>query len=394
MDTFESKHLTFSGIGDIMQQIRMQIAADLRMPLTKLFGISSSGFNSGEDDIENYNAMVESEIRSKVKYDVLRALEICCKNLFGIVPDDLQVEFKPLRILSAEQEEQVKNQRFQRVSLAMQSGLISAKEAKQAINRENLLSIKIDESNELLDIAKNNGGGIGGGETPAIHLSTGKYNSKGWFSKIKQLLNNTFKESEHPREDKTKRFVNKFKGAKTVSIQEARIFALKGKPVASISGEEFQKDEIKLTEKVPKFYKDKYDGEVDSIIGKVKLDEEGVKSDIAHGMSSKKAAAFMSAPEVINKGKLFDKQKNWKNRGYDSYVFIAPVEIAEKRYIEEVVVIDRESGNRQGLYLHDVELKKEAESAFKTPTKGGYTSTSRLILTKKVDERKTKGKVW
>ena len=48
-DSYEQKTLTFSGLADVMREIRMQVACDLRMPLTKLFGISSAGFNSGED---------------------------------------------------------------------------------------------------------------------------------------------------------------------------------------------------------------------------------------------------------------------------------------------------------------------------------------------------------
>ena len=31
---------------------------NLKMPITKLFGISAAGFSSGEDDIENYNSMI------------------------------------------------------------------------------------------------------------------------------------------------------------------------------------------------------------------------------------------------------------------------------------------------------------------------------------------------
>jgi hypothetical protein len=61
----------------------------MRMPLTKLFGISAAGFNSGEDDIEVYNAMIESEIRGKLKYDLLRMVEIKCQKLFSMVPDDI-----------------------------------------------------------------------------------------------------------------------------------------------------------------------------------------------------------------------------------------------------------------------------------------------------------------
>jgi len=100
-DDWDHKQLSFAGLGDAMKEIRMQVASDMRMPLTKLFGISAAGFNSGEDDIEVYNAMVESQVRNKLKYDLLRMCEIKCQKLFGMVPEDLSISFKPLRVLSA-----------------------------------------------------------------------------------------------------------------------------------------------------------------------------------------------------------------------------------------------------------------------------------------------------
>jgi phage-related protein (TIGR01555 family) len=183
VDTFESKHLTFSGIGEIMKEIRMQIAADLRMPITKLFGISASGFNSGEDDIENYNAMIESEIRAKVKMGLLKILRLCAQNQFGFIPDDLRIEFKPLRILSAPQQEEVKNQQFQRVSGAVQAGLITPLEAKQALNKENLLPIEVKETDELANIPEESKKALDKA-TPGITLAKPKANSKSWWKRI------------------------------------------------------------------------------------------------------------------------------------------------------------------------------------------------------------------
>lgn len=152
-DDYQQKQLSFGGIAEIMREIRMQIAADLRMPLTKIFGISSAGFSSGEDDIENYNAMVESEVRAKCKYDILRILELLCQQEFGIVPDDLTIEFKPLRMLSAEQEESVKNSKYARLLQSLQAGVITPKEFKDAVNRDNLLPIQLSTETDSLAFA-------------------------------------------------------------------------------------------------------------------------------------------------------------------------------------------------------------------------------------------------
>lgn len=143
-DDFIQKELSFAGLAETMAGIRMQIASDMRMPLTKLFGISATGFNSGEDDIENYNAMVESEVRNKCKYEIIRMIELRCMKNFGFIPDDLSIGFKPLRMLSAEQEENVKSQMFNRVLQAKQANEITSLEFRDAVNKANLLPIQLD----------------------------------------------------------------------------------------------------------------------------------------------------------------------------------------------------------------------------------------------------------
>lgn len=149
-DDYIQKQITFSGLAEVLTQIRQGIAADLKMPVTKLFGISSTGFNSGEDDIENYNSMIEGEIRNKNKFIVVDVLSICCQKLFGFIPEDLMIEFNPLRILNAKEEEEVKDSQFNRTMQAYSSGLITAQEAKEGFNKDSLLPIEVDETSEAL----------------------------------------------------------------------------------------------------------------------------------------------------------------------------------------------------------------------------------------------------
>lgn len=150
-DEFDHKQLSFSGLGEAMAGIRMQVASDMRMPLTKLFGISAAGFNSGEDDIEVYNAMVESQVRGKLKYHIVKLIEIRCQQLFGFIPDDLVVAFKPLRVLSAEQEENVKTQKFNRLIQAKSASELTTEEFRDACNKGNLFDVQLDTSDSALD---------------------------------------------------------------------------------------------------------------------------------------------------------------------------------------------------------------------------------------------------
>lgn len=118
----------------------------------------------------------------------------------------------------------------------------------------------------------------------------------------------------------------------------------------------------------------------------MRLDLEGVKSSIGHGIGSLKSAAFACVEDVIRNGVVFDRQKNWKERGYDTAVIAAPVTIKGVEYVCEVVVEQRT--NRQGFYLHEVEIKKKLEDVFKTSTEGGTPQASRSILALRAEDVK------
>lgn len=162
-DEYMQKQLSFAGLAEAQEGIRLQVASDMRMPLSKIFGQSAKGFNSGEDDIENYNGMVESQVRSKTKFIILKILEIKCQQMFGFIPDDLTITFKPLRILSAVDEETVKTQKFARVLQARQAGEIDSVEFRDACNRDDLLPIQLDTKKAMLGLDTDHEDSIKGG---------------------------------------------------------------------------------------------------------------------------------------------------------------------------------------------------------------------------------------
>lgn len=151
-DKWEQKQLSFAGLADTMAGIRQQVCADMRMPASKLFGQSfSTGLgNSDQNDMENYNSMVESSVRTPCKSSVLKIVELKCQFLFGMIPDDLEIEFKPLRVLSAVDEETVKTQKFTRLQGAMTAGTITLKEFRESANKGNLFDIHLDTTDAAL----------------------------------------------------------------------------------------------------------------------------------------------------------------------------------------------------------------------------------------------------
>lgn len=150
-DDYDQKQMNFSGLSEMLQQIRIGIANDLKMPLTKIFGQSASGFNSGEDDIENYNSMINSDIRGKMDNLIVQSLKLVCKKLFGFIPDDLQVEYYPLRELSAEQEQNVDTMKINNLMALYDRQLISAEAVQEEINLQNLLNVKVEQEASLIN---------------------------------------------------------------------------------------------------------------------------------------------------------------------------------------------------------------------------------------------------
>ena len=139
-------------------------------------------------------------------------------------------------------------------------------------------------------------------------------------------------------------------------------YLLHGKPVSGLTGNEFQKDGIPLTEKVGKFYQNEYGGKVTREgFGEVVLDERGVKDSLSHGIGRVKSAAFAAVPSIITDGRIVSTNENWKGRNYDSYTFAAPVKIGTETYVGVVVVTRGKGKNENRFYLHEVVLQKSLQ---------------------------------
>ena len=157
-------------------------------------------------------------------------------------------------------------------------------------------------------------------------------------------------------------------------------------PVANLTGHEFQKDGVRLTDKVSAYFNSIGNVAHNEELGDVILNLEGIKDSIAHGIGRLKASAFMAVKDVIENGFIFNRETNWKNRNYDSAVIVAPISINNTDYICEAVITRRPNENR--FYLHEVEIKETLEKAFKTPTEGRASQASKLIIGKHLAEVK------
>ena len=141
LDDYQQKQITFAGLAEVMKENRIGLASSLRMPFSKLFGTTAGGgglANSGQDDLENYNAMVESEVREKLKPIIRKLLRFATSHLFG-AEFDISFSFKPLRVLSAVDEEAVKTSKQNRVTQLYSLGLYTPQEAMDVLAKDELV---------------------------------------------------------------------------------------------------------------------------------------------------------------------------------------------------------------------------------------------------------------
>ena len=143
-DDYDQKEIHFAGLAEVMKQIMVMMSAAARMPMAKLFGLSAAGFNSGEDDIENYNSLIESEVRAKALEILVEVLPLECRACFGFAPEHIEIEFNPLRVLGEVEEEAVKTSKMNRHKMLYDSRMYNAYEFDQALRQENLISIETE----------------------------------------------------------------------------------------------------------------------------------------------------------------------------------------------------------------------------------------------------------
>lgn len=134
-------------------------------------------------------------------------------------------------------------------------------------------------------------------------------------------------------------------------------------PVAEVSGEEFKKGEKDFITQVTEFFDGLGNEVYNPQLGDVMLTRRGAKSDIAHGIGRKKAAAFAAVPDILKNGRVIDYQVDWKGRNYDTAVVAAPITIAGEPYMAGVVLTRTDSENR--FYVHEV-LTEKGTAPFKT----------------------------
>jgi phage-related protein (TIGR01555 family) len=141
-DEYSQKQISFAGLAEMKKEIRMAIAAAVKMPISKIFGVGASGFSSGEDDLENYNSMVQSTVRARIRKPIRQVLDLVMRFKWGQKLEEYSIHFKPLRVMSAKDEEDIKEKKFNRVTAGYDRALVSSQEWGDECHTEHLITVE------------------------------------------------------------------------------------------------------------------------------------------------------------------------------------------------------------------------------------------------------------
>lgn len=149
-DDYAQKQITWSGLAEIWNELRMNLSSALKIPMNKLFGQSATGFGGGEDAIENYNSIVE-QVRVDAEPVVTEIVDLRCQQLFGFIPE-YTLHWKTLKVLDGVQEEEVKTKKQARAMELFAQRLVTGREVSQILRTDNLLHIDTEVSQGLRDV--------------------------------------------------------------------------------------------------------------------------------------------------------------------------------------------------------------------------------------------------
>lgn len=149
-DDYMQKQITWSGLAEIWQELRMNLSSALRIPMNKLFGQSATGFGGGEDALENYNAIVEG-VRIEAEPVMLTIIDLRCQQKFGFIPE-YELEWAPLKIATGVEEQEIKTAQQTRIMEMFAQRLTTGQETSQLLRKEGLLTMETEVSKGLRDV--------------------------------------------------------------------------------------------------------------------------------------------------------------------------------------------------------------------------------------------------
>jgi len=137
-EDYQKKASSVSGIDNLLQELKHNLAACTGIPQTLLFGRSPSGQNAtGESDIRQWYDTVKGEQEDKLLPNLsslVRYLDLPA----GGEPDDRMIAAAPLWQPTAQEQATTLKTMMEAITLGLEWGIMTTEEAEQHLNTQGL----------------------------------------------------------------------------------------------------------------------------------------------------------------------------------------------------------------------------------------------------------------
>lgn len=136
-DEFKQKQTQFSGFDKMQEQDRYDCAADARIVMTKLYGMTPGGFSNGDNDRASYEDMVRSEVQNPCIPNLITAFKILAVTTTGEMMD-VDVDFPPLTKDKQETDVKTKQEIYNLCIKGLSYGSITPGQFARIMNEQNV----------------------------------------------------------------------------------------------------------------------------------------------------------------------------------------------------------------------------------------------------------------
>lgn len=149
---FEQRQLSFGGIDGTLEKSALFICAESGIPYSKLFGKKDDGsLNGGGGEIvQNYYALVESQVRQKIMPFLDFILPIYSKATLGIVDDSLDYVFPPIGTKTHQEETESNKMKLETLFNLQKIGAIDSNELIEKVNELGLFDSPLTQAQEVV----------------------------------------------------------------------------------------------------------------------------------------------------------------------------------------------------------------------------------------------------
>lgn len=135
-EDIDIKSTSLAGVKDIVSQAMEIVAAYFNEPVTKMWGLTPSGFNTGESDLNNHYDHIASQQEKQLRDQIEYVLKVLQMQEWGEIDNEITFTFNPLSEEKEESMATVNKIKAETQQIYISNGVISPDEGRECLKAD------------------------------------------------------------------------------------------------------------------------------------------------------------------------------------------------------------------------------------------------------------------